>query len=370
MVDIPSIPLDEYEVPSDEIQSAVGAINTYVGSVEYGVLGSGQCGGRLAKSFYDCGYMKTLAVNTAVADLNPLELPDTHKLRIGSLQGSGKDMNKGERATEESAQSIFDKMRDVYGTVDKIIICVGFGGGTGAGGLLTLISIAQKYLDFLGHKEPARDVIIIAALPTSGELKSYTTRKNNEHIQGLIFKLAEEEKVGPIIIIDNAKIEKMYRGIPPVKFWTTINGTITNLFQIFNYLSKQESGYTSFDAEDYKAVLRTPGLAVLGVTKVEYVDKQVPELSKALQDNLKKTLLADMVNYDTASEAACVVVAEQVVMESISMDVFNYGFDTISNLIGNANVHRGLYDTTHNGIRAYTFIAGMKAKPADKNTVY
>jgi cell division GTPase FtsZ len=370
MVDIPNIPLEAFEVPSEEIQSAVGAVNTYVGSVEYGVLGSGQCGGRLAKSFYDCGYKKSLAVNTAVADLNPLELPEAQKLRIGSLQGSGKDMGKGERATEESAQYIFDKMRDVFGTVDKIIICVGFGGGTGAGGLLTLISIAQKYLDFLGHKEPAKDVIVIAALPTSGELRSYTTRKNNEHIQQLIFQLAEESKVGPIIIIDNAKIEKMYRGIPPVKFWPTINGTIINLFQIFNYLSKQESSYTSFDAEDYKAILRTPGLAVLGVTRVDDGGSRDPEISKALQDNLKKTLLADMVDYETAKEAACVVVAENRIMESVSMDVFNYGFDTMSNLIGHANVHRGLYDTQHDGIRAYTFIAGMRAKPSDTNSVY
>jgi len=370
MVDIPNLPLEEYEVPSEEIQSSVGAVNDYTGSVEFGVLGSGQCGGRLVKSFHDAGYKKALAINTAKADLNPLELSESQKLLIGELQGSGKDMKKGEKATKDNAQMIFDKIRDVFGTVDKIIICVGFGGGTGAGGLTTLIAVAEKYLDFLGHKEPAKDIIIIAALPTAGELRSYNTKKNNERIQEIMFELASESKVGPIILIDNSKIERLYRGIPPVKFWDTINGTITNLFHIFNYLSKQESGYTSFDTEDYKAILGTPGLAVLGVTRVDNEDSSDPEVSQALQDNLKKTLLADMVDYETASEAACIVVADTGVMESVSMDVFNYGFDTINNLIGHANVHRGLYDTPHKGVRAYTFIAGMKAKPVDNNSVY
>jgi cell division GTPase FtsZ len=125
-------------------------------------------------------------------------------------------------------------------------------------------------------------------------------------------------------------------------------------------LSKQESNYTSFDKEDYKTVLTTPGLAVLGVTKVEIKDGT--ELSQALQNNLKKTLLADMVDYSTAKEASCVVVAGDKLMETMKMDDINYGFDTIANLIGNANVHRGLYDTAGEVIRAYTLITGMKAK--------
>lgn len=360
MIDIPNIPLEEFEVPSGEIESALGLKNEYTGSLDFGVIGSGQCGGRLAKSFYSIGYKKVLALNTAVSDLNPLDLPENQKLRIGSFEGSGKNMKKGSDAAEESAQAIFDKMKSAFGTVDKIIICVGFGGGTGAGSCPVLISIARKYLEYIGNSDPKKNVIIVAALPTSGELKSAVIRENNEIVKKMMFDIADQEEVGPIILIDNSKIEKLYRGIPPSKFWITINDTITQLFHIFNYLSKQESGYTSFDKEDYKTVLTTPGLAVLGVTKVEV--KEGTELSQALQDNLKKTLLADMVDYSTAKEASCVVVAGSELMETMSMDDINYGFDTISNLIGNANVHRGLYDTDGNLIRAYTLITGMKNK--------
>jgi cell division GTPase FtsZ len=367
-IDVPDMPLEEYEVPPAELEAEV--VNEYAGSVEFGVIGAGQCGGRIAKSFYDIGYKKTIALNTAVADLNPLQLPDRQKMVIGDSQGSGKSMLKGKRAAEDAAQRVSDKMRDVFGTVEKIIICVGFGGGTGAGSLEILIDVATKYLNDLGNSDPAKDVIVLAALPTAGELKSYTVKKNNEIIQDAMFRKAESGEVGPILLMDNSRIERLYRGIPPAKFWGTVNDTITKLFQMFNYLSKQESEYTSFDAEDYKAVLKSSGVAVMGVTKVVAQEGEQVKLSQALQDNFKKTLLARDVDYKTAKESACIVVADDKVMQEGSMDVINYGFDAIHNLVGNANLHRGLYGATKEGIRAYTLITGMKAIKSEKTSVY
>lgn len=360
MINIPEIPLENFEIPSETIESSIGIKNEYVGSIEYGVLGSGQAGCRIAKSFYDIGYKKTLGLNTALADLNPLEIPAEQKLKIGDSEGSGKSMVKGAKAAEESAQQVFDRMKAIFGTVDKVIICAGFGGGTGAGSLGTLIAIATKYLEFLRHENPAKDIIVIAALPTAGELKSSTVKNNNDSILKDMYELAEKSMIGPIILIDNAKIEHLYRGIPPTKFWGTINDTITQLFQTFNFLSKQESNYTSFDTEDYRTVLTTSGLAALGVTRIE-LDNEA-KLSQALQDNLRKTLLSDVADYKTTKEAACIVVAGNAIMEKVSMDTINYGFDTISNVVGNANVHRGLYDTDGDSTRAYTFLTGMTHK--------
>jgi len=360
LITIPEIPLENFEIPSGEIESKLGLKNDYIGSLDFGVVGCGQAGCRIAKSFYDIGYKKALALNTAMADLNPLELPKDQKMQIGSSEGSGKSMGKGKKAAEESSQQIFDKMKAVFGTVDKIIICAGFGGGTGAGSLGTLIGIATKYLEHLRHDNPAKDVIVIAALPTSGELKSSTITNNNNIILKDMYEAADNSLIGPIILIDNAKIERLYRGIPPTKFWGTINDTITQLFQMFNYLSKQESGYTSFDEEDYKTVLSTSGLAALGVTKIELDSEE--KLSQALQSNLKKTLLSEVADHKTTKEAACVVVAGAEIMEKVSMDTITYGFDTISNVVGNANVHRGLYDAEGTATRAYTLLTGMKRK--------
>jgi len=359
MIEIPEIPLEAFEIPEEGIGSTLGIKNEYTGSHDFGVIGSGQCGGRLAKSFYDIGYKKALALNTAVADLNPMQLPEAQKVRIGSLEGSGKDMVKGKAAAEDSAQLIFDKMKAVFGAVDKIIICVGFGGGTGAGSCPALIGLARKYLEFTKNPDPIKNVIVIAALPTAGELRSEITRTNNEQVKQTMFQLAAQEECGPLLLIDNSKIENLYRGIPPAQFWPAINDTITQLFQMFNYLSKQESEYTSFDKEDYRTVLSKSGLAVMGVTKV--VLQEGTELGQALQSSLKKTLLSDYVSFNTAKEAACIVVAGETVMQNTSMDSINYGFDAVNNLIENANVHRGLYDSAGEAIRAYTLITGMTA---------
>ena len=114
-------------------------------------------------------------------------------------------------------------------------------------------------------------------------------------------------------------------------------------------------------------MITTPGLAALGVTKVSI--KEGTELGKALQGSLRKTLLSDTISYETAKEAACVVVAGQDVMSSISMETITYGFDTVSNLIPNANVHRGLYDTAGDTVRAYTLITGMKPESMIKEEV-
>jgi cell division GTPase FtsZ len=356
-LNIPNIPLEDFVIPENIIKSELGLENEYSGSLQYGVLGCGQAGGRIAKSFYDQGYKKCLAVNTAKQDLNPLDLPEEQKLKIGDAEGSGKDMNKGNKAASDSYQRILDRIKSTFGTVDKIIICVGFGGGTGAGSLNVLIKIAQSYLEMLGNKNFLTDVIVIAALPTSGEKKSKTISTNLILVKDRIKEMVDQGQVGPLFIIDNSKIEAMYRGISPVMFWKTVNDTITGLFQTFNYLATQESDYTSFDSEDYKAVLSAPGYAVVGVTKV---DTKASDMSIALQENFKKTILASGMKYDTARQAGCILAVNNGDLATIKMDDLNYAYDAFNTLVGGADVHRGLYGTDAEGTRAYTLVTGLK----------
>jgi len=364
-INMPNVPLEEFEIPQEELMSDAGVKNKYVGSIEYGVIGSGQAGGRIAKSFYDLGYKKAVAINTAESDLTPLQLPKVQKLLIGELQGSGKSMTKGRVAAEEANQRILDKLRAVFGNVKKIIISAGFGGGTGAGSLPVLIDIAAHYLTEIGVENAYNNVVVIAALPTTGELKTPVVASNTAEVKRQMFGRVNDNTVGPVILIDNSRIQKLYRGIPPTKFWQTVNDTITGMFQMFNFFSFQLTEFTSFDSEDYNTVISTPGVAVMGATRVP--DSKDATLSQALQDNFKKTLLCADADYTTAREAACVVVADAKFMDIMSMDTINYGFDAVHNLIGNANLHRGLYGGNVKGIRAYTLIAGMKVKGVDEN---
>lgn len=357
-MDVPDIPLTNFEVPEQSDVSELGIKNDYVGAIDFGVLGCGQAGSRVAKSFYDAGYKKCLAVNTAIGDLSPLALPENQKLKIGDLDGSGKSLDRGKSAAEEDSQKIFDTVKRVFGQVEKVILTFGCGGGTGSGSAPVMIEILQKYLRLIGSRNPALDVVLVVALPTAGELNSPIVRNNTAQILEMLSHLCKEGKVGPIVLMDNAKIEKLYKGIPPAKFWATVNDTIAGLFHTFNLVAKQESSYATFDTEDYRRVLDVSGLAVLGVTRVAEGDTGL-ELAQALQNNMKKTLLCDRVPYDTAKQTACIVTADKKVMANTPMDVFNYGFDTISNLVPKADVHRGLLEAETKGVRAFTMVTGI-----------
>ena len=81
-LDIEDLDMDEIEESQkDELLDDAG------GSLTYGIVGSGQGGGRIAKAFYDLGYTKTVCFNLAQSDLNFLELPDRHKHHL-EFEGS------------------------------------------------------------------------------------------------------------------------------------------------------------------------------------------------------------------------------------------------------------------------------------------
>jgi len=352
------IPLEDYREPDESLSSDLNLKNEYQGSVDFGVVGLGQCGGKLVASFDRHGYKKSLAVNSASVDLDALDIPQERKLLIGDGSGSGKDMAVGYACTKEASQKIFDLMRIAFGTVDRVILCIGFGGGTGAGGLPVLIEVAKKYLGFIGALDVATKVSILAALPSSGELQSSRVKENVEAVLNTVKDLVSRSEVGPIFIIDNAKIEKIYRGIPPKVFWNTVNDSITGLFQAFNYISTEPSSLTSFDKADYSSLLSVPGIASMGVTRIKEVSNRA-SLSAALQDNLRKNILLDSVSYSSAKAGACILAVNSSLLESVGMDVFDYAFDAFSTLAPSASLYRGLYESDGEGVLAYTMLVGM-----------
>ena len=59
-LDIEDIDIDEIEQSKmDLVEDESG------GAIRYGIVGSGQGGGRMAKAFFDLGYRKTIAFNLA-----------------------------------------------------------------------------------------------------------------------------------------------------------------------------------------------------------------------------------------------------------------------------------------------------------------
>lgn len=356
---IPVLDLERYEVQSIAEQ---GVKDSFVGSTRFAWLGSGQCGGRLVKSFYDLGYKKTIAVNTTHHDLDLLDIPDTQKylMDIGE-KGAGKDMDRGNYAVTQWRQDILHLARRTYGTeVDHMMVCFGAGGGTGGGSALELVDAAKDYMRSIGNKNPNKSVGVIMTLPTVGEASSPQVAENAYKVAHQMGELAANGQISPLVIIDNEKISKMYPGKTVREFWPSINSTVAGMFDVLNRLSSLSTAYTSFDPVDYQSVIKSGGCAIMGLTRVDnYKDRF--SLSGAVKHNLEKTLLSDGFDLSTAKVAGCNFVGSKRMMSTTPnlQDNINFAFDVLADITGNATIHRGIYEDNRDTLRVYTIIGGL-----------
>ncbi|MHC4309614.1 MAG: FtsZ/tubulin family protein [Planctomycetota bacterium] len=359
MAKIPTLDLEQYE---PVIEEEIGVIDRIKGSTRYAWLGSGQCGGRLIKSFYDLGYKKVLAVNTAYHDLDMLEIPVEQKflMDIGEL-GAGKDIERGERAVHKYEQEILHLARKTISTqVDHIMVCFGAGGGTGSGSVMGLINIAKRYARYIGLQNPNKKVGVVMTLPTIGEASSPLVAENAYRVATKLSELASAGEISPLIIVDNDKINKLYPGLTVKSFWPSINNTVAGLFDIFNRISDLSTQYTSFDPVDYHSIIESGGCTIMGLTKVKNFDEKYA-ISEAVKKNLQKTLLASGFDLSTAKLAGCIVVGGKTLMTNVSglQDNINYAFDVLSEITGRATIHRGIYEDDRESLRVYTIIGGL-----------
>ena len=354
--------IEDFEPDLDAVKDEV--IDAASGAMVYGIIGTGQGGGRIAKAFYDLGYHKTVAVNTAKADLALLELPDNHKLHIDTFtdQGAGKDQERGKQAVEEKSQEVFNKLREIFGErIDRILVCAGTAGGTGGGSVTTLVGIAKRYFTYVGKEDANNRVGVVASLPTDGECASPTVAKNAYTRVTDLCDKAKKGEFAPLILVDNQKIKKLYPSLTVKQFWPTLNNTIAGLFHVFNALATQNSNYTTFDPADYDSIMRANGYMIMGVTNVKNFEEETA-LSMALKQNLEKTLLAEGFNLRTAKAAASIVVGGSTLFEEVAglMDSIEYGFDKLGTMTGGATVHRGIYeDEKKQSLVAYTIVCGL-----------
>jgi cell division GTPase FtsZ len=356
---IPVLDLERYEVKP---VSETGVKDNFVGSTRFAWIGSGQCGGRLVKAFYDLGYKKALAVNTTYHDLDLLGLPPSQKflMDIGE-KGAGKDMSRGQEAAAQWRQDILHLTRKTFGTeVDHVMVCFGAGGGTGGGSAAELVSIAKDYVYSIGKTEPNKHVGVVMTLPTNGEANSPQVAENAYQVASELGKMASKGQISPLIIIDNEKISRMYPGKTVREFWPSVNNTVAGMFDIFNRLSSLSSPYTTLDPVDYQSVLKAGGCAIMGLTRVEKFKDRFA-LSSAVKQNLEKTLLSNGFDLSTAKVAGCIVVGGKRMMANTPnlQDNINFAFDVLADLTGKATIHRGIYEDSRETLRVYTIIGGL-----------
>ena len=349
-ITMPDIPIPEIEEPRIEKNKDECDV-----AFKFAFIGAGQGGSRIAQSFHRLGYRKLSALNTAQQDLNTIALDN--KLCIGE-GGAGKDPNKALACYQDKREDVLDFMRYSFGEdFDRIFVCAGAGGGTGAGTVAPMVESALELYDIVNC--PASKVGVILALPKISEGK----RVNANAFASLskIYDMVEEGKVSPLIIVDNEKINKLYPGLAVAPFWETANNSIAGLFHLFNHISSKDSSYSSFDPNDFKHVLDS-GLIVFGAAPITGWDNPMT-LTKSIRDNVKKNVLADGIDVGSGSTASVVMVGGNQILEQVPQENLDKGFEQFSRMLGKGStVHRGIYSGNVDNLTVYTAIGGI-ARP-------
>jgi len=362
-VDIPDFDYDDYQPPPQsnmvEDEFARGETRS---AIRMAFIGAGQGGGRIAQAFHDMGYRRVCVCNTTMQDMESLTIPS--KLVIGNNRGgAGKDPEEGKLAAQESYEDLMDQMMRAFGEgVEHIYICVGGGGGSGTGSWPVLLDAAREYAKSTNVEKPfGKHLGVIMSLPKRSE-GSRVQRNAHTAITDAMKKL-ERGLISSLVIVDNAKIHELYPGLPVKQFWTVANRNFASVLHTFNLLSAMDSEFNTFDRADLRSVVQN-GLMVFGMCRVERWQGR-EDISKAVRQNLKGTLLADGFDLSKANMAGAIVLAHDQILSEIPMENIDYAFNSLGRALGNEGItlHNGIYESRGDvvSMRVFTIISGLEA---------
>jgi len=357
----PEVDVTVPDIPLPQTQEAQEIADTFEAGFKFAFIGSGQGGGRIAHTFYRLGYRRVCAVNTAQQDL--ATLPLEKKMCLGGSGGAGKNPTVAKAAFKEHKEDVLDFMRRSFGPkVDRIFVCIGAGGGTGAGTAVQLVDTAVELQKAL--RSESEKVGVIVALPKLAEGKRVAANAYNT-LNDLLF-LVEKGNVSPLIIVDNEKIGKLYPTLAVDPFWDTANMSVCSLFHLFNTVCIKHSHYTSFDRADLLTVLDS-GLITFGANPVDKFDDET-DISYAVRSNLRKNILTGGIDLATGTVAASVVIGSVQILNALPQAHIEHAFDQLNRMLKPGNtVHRGIYRGDKQSLVVYTIIGGL-GKPDEKLT--
>jgi len=355
-VDIPDIPLPSEAPPEAKIE------DKFDSAYKFAIVGVGQGGSRLAETFWKLGYRRVAVINTAPQDLKAIKVPRANKLLVGG-EGAGKDRKIAENIFRENREDILDFLKRTFkGGFDRALVCIGAGGGTGAGGGPVTVEIVHDLCQTYGIEAADADARVgaVVALPTRAE--GSRVQQNAKQTADILIEQSQAGTLSPLIILDNERIKQIYPRLSVNQFWGTANTSICSLFHLFNKIACQDSQYTAFDKADLDTIFSS-GIISFGAVPVSKGDGDIEEtdISYAVRDNLKKNILAN-IEVSTGNVAACVVIGDRKTLDNTAQESLEHGFEQLSRLLGDGStVHRGIYHTAKKGLVVYTIIGGIKA---------
>ncbi|HOK65931.1 MAG TPA: hypothetical protein PK054_01015 [Anaerohalosphaeraceae bacterium] len=330
---IPELELEHFQPPVSE----AGPVRLPVGSVQFGWVGAGAAGCRLAEWFYRLGYRKTIAVSADEKHLRTLNLPDRQKCLWPAALPKRLRFSSPKESPRTIGRDLFGRMEEIFGEdADFLMLCLSEEESEKGGLVCSLMDVVNSYARLLGFRRPGRTAGVFL-------LESQHLRSNfHGSIRPMV---AAGSQVGGGRRQANEDFVRRH----------------AELFALFNRLSAQPTPYLTFDSMDYLDVLTAGGWTVMGESRLsEPPDRS--SISRAVRQALEQCTLGGRFSLKQTQAAACLMVGGQEMMADIPglPDVLLYGFDVLTALLGRARVHRGIYEDQDTSLRIYVLLSGLQ----------
>lgn len=303
-------------------------------SLNFGIVGTGQAGSRVAEEFYKMGYA-TVAFNTAPQDLEAINIPEGNKYLLEyGIGGAAKDTDIGKAAAETHRQGIVNVVDDVLGDSQVFLLCLSLGGGSGAGSHETMIDVLS---------ETGKPIVVITILPMSTE--DAQTKQNSLNTLASLATLASNKVIANLIVVDNAKLESIYSDVSHMNFFSVGNQAIVKTIDTFNSFSSMSSLEKSLDPMEWaKLFTDGEGLCVYGEVVVQNYDDDETAIAEAIINNHESGLLSSGFDLAQARYAGALIIANSKAWENIPRGSVDYAMSLIQeNCPGADGVFRGAY---------------------------
>lgn len=325
-------------------------------SLNFGILGSGQGGGRICESFYKAGYSVAVC-NTATQDLKLLEIPESSKLLLNylNLGGASRDLEIGKLAAEANKEAISQLVSEKLNNSDAFIIASSLAGGSGSGSLEILIDILQNF---------GKPIIVIGALPMESE--DTLAKSNSLKTMAMLTNSIQSKKIVNAIIVDNAKIEAILSNVNQFDFFRIANDEIVNHLNAFNTYSMMPSPTKGIDSMELAKILFDgAGLSIYGSTIVKDFAEDTA-IAEAIINNLDSGMLAGGFDLKRSKYAAVIMAAPKNVWSKISSAAQNYGLSMVNDTCGSATIFKGSYidEEIKDHLKIYFMFSGLSIPSA------
>ncbi|MFO8019463.1 MAG: cell division protein FtsZ [Promethearchaeia archaeon] len=241
-----------------------------IGYANIKIVGCGGAGNNTVDRLMKIGIKgaKCISINT---DRQHLDMREAHiKLLIGKQLtrglGAGGDPKIGRAAAEES----IDDINDILRGSDLVFITCGEGGGTGTGSAPIIAEIA---------KNEGAIVVGVVSLPFKTEIGRIKKARKGINIL--------KKYVDTLVVIDNNRLMEIAPDLPILEAFSVADEVLATMVKGITETISLPS-LINLDFADVRTVLRTGGVAIVGIGESSNAENRVDE---AIKDALSSPLL-------------------------------------------------------------------------------